>query len=289
MGKGYYNIHITSHIEQERPLARRIWTFQYGTVKLQSWIPKFNPYKVNSPIAHVWVSTFEHPPEYFCELIIRAIASTIDYVVTIDECTKNREMLHYVGVLVEQDLRKEKEEYIMYACLGHCSTVSNGYEQHPSLCTLCEMLVHSSSECSRGPEQPPQFPKPPSQSKIGPMLIPASGPSRGKNATSKECVQVSPRNSKSAALFATTTYMNNSTMSSTNAMIQYSTLVSNAFEMLEINNDDLQEGLLARTIFEKQSHDLDFVHLASTLPESNDITAHERVHGHIKNPLCSCF
>lgn len=142
----------------------------------------------------------------------------------------------------------------MYERLGHCSTVSIGYEQHPSFCTLCEILGHSSSECSCGSKPSPQILKAPPQSKTGPTSIPASGSNRGKNATGKEWVQVGPRNSKSAAPLASSTCMNTSTVSSTNAMIQYSAPVSNAFEMLGINYDDLQEDIFARAILEKQSH-----------------------------------
>lgn len=34
LGRGYYNIHIINHIERERLLARRIWNFKFGIVKL---------------------------------------------------------------------------------------------------------------------------------------------------------------------------------------------------------------------------------------------------------------
>lgn len=46
LGRGYYMINLISHIERERLLARRIWNFEFGTVKVQRWTPEFNPYKV---------------------------------------------------------------------------------------------------------------------------------------------------------------------------------------------------------------------------------------------------
>lgn len=39
LGMGYYSIHIMNHVELECLLARRIWNFQHGTVKLQCWTP----------------------------------------------------------------------------------------------------------------------------------------------------------------------------------------------------------------------------------------------------------
>lgn len=69
-------------------------------------------------------------------------------MVTIDERIRTRKMLHYARVLVEVDLRKQKEEYIMYEHSGHCAKVSLGYENHPTFCSTCESLGHSTSDCS---------------------------------------------------------------------------------------------------------------------------------------------
>lgn len=58
--------------------------------------------------------------EYFHELIIEDIASTLGLVVSIDERTHNREMYHYARVLIELDLQKDKEYHIMYERSVHC-------------------------------------------------------------------------------------------------------------------------------------------------------------------------
>lgn len=108
LGRGYYIIKLISHIERERLLARRIWTFEFGTVKVQRWTPEFNSYKINSPISHVWIHIYELPPKYFYEPIIHVIASAICPVMAIDERTRTREMLHFAHVLVELDLRKKR-------------------------------------------------------------------------------------------------------------------------------------------------------------------------------------
>lgn len=142
LGRGHYIVHMLSHIERERVLARRIWNFKFGTVKVQHWTPEFNPYKVNLPISHVWIPIYELSPEYFYEPIINDIASAIGPVIAIDERTRTREMLHFARVLLELDLLKEKESHIMYERSGYCSTVSIGYEQHPEYCKNCDKLGH---------------------------------------------------------------------------------------------------------------------------------------------------
>lgn len=77
-------------------------------------------------------------------------------MVFIDERTESRTMLHYARVLVELDLRKEKEYGVMYERSGHCATVSIGYEQHPHYCSNCETLGHASTDCTRGKKTQPK-------------------------------------------------------------------------------------------------------------------------------------
>lgn len=79
--------------------------------------------------------------------IIERIASALGPVVSIDEHTRNRTMYHYARVLIELDLRKEKEYNIMYEMSGHCTIASVGYEQHPKFCNHCQIVGHSIDNC----------------------------------------------------------------------------------------------------------------------------------------------
>lgn len=42
--------------------------------------------------------------------------------------------------LVELDLRKENEAFIMYEQAEHCAIASVGYERHLEFCSICEIL-----------------------------------------------------------------------------------------------------------------------------------------------------
>lgn len=84
--------------------------------------------------------------EYFYEPIVRAIASAVGPVVTVDECTTTKKILYYARVFVELDLSKEKEECIIYERSGHCAIASLGYENHPSFCMICEIIGHATSD-----------------------------------------------------------------------------------------------------------------------------------------------
>lgn len=162
IGRGYYIIQISNYIERDRILEKRIWNFKHGTARLQRWTPEFNPWKVNSPIAHVWIRIHELPIEYFSDPIIRAIASAIGPVINIDERTRTRRVCKYARVLVEVDLRAEREYSVMYERQGFCSIVSVSYEHLPEYYTDCGIIGHSVNDCRRHAHTAPSA-KPPAR------------------------------------------------------------------------------------------------------------------------------
>lgn len=118
LGKGFYNIQLPGNAERERILDKRFWNLKPGILRVQHWTPGFNPYKVNNSIAQVWIRIFELPMEYFQPQIIYAMASALGTVVKLDDRTKNRTMCHYARVLVDIDMTKGCEDYIMYESAG---------------------------------------------------------------------------------------------------------------------------------------------------------------------------
>lgn len=100
-------------------------------MRIQRWTPEFNPYKLVSPLVNVWVRIYEIPQEYFHEHIIESIASVLGTIVSVDQRTRDGSMCHYAKVLIELDLRKDKEYHIMFESADHCSITSVGYEPHP--------------------------------------------------------------------------------------------------------------------------------------------------------------
>lgn len=147
IGKGVFNVRIENMNERDHIFKRRSWSTKFGTFRLQQWIPEFNPYKVSSPIINVWARIYELPMEYFKVPIIEAIASVIGPIVSIDERTESQTYYHHAYVLIELDLRKEKEYNSMYERSGNCSIASVGYETHPDYCTHCQIVGHSIDSC----------------------------------------------------------------------------------------------------------------------------------------------
>lgn len=65
LGRGYYNIQLPGPADTERILNKRMWNLKPGNIRVQRWIHEFNPYKVNSNMAQVWVRIFELPIEFY--------------------------------------------------------------------------------------------------------------------------------------------------------------------------------------------------------------------------------
>ncbi|KAL8472979.1 hypothetical protein ACS0TY_029985 [Phlomoides rotata] len=57
-------------------------------------------------------------------------------------------MGHFARVLVELDLKHDKEEYVMFKRAGHRSVVYIQYECLPEYCNYCNVIGHSTDNCS---------------------------------------------------------------------------------------------------------------------------------------------
>lgn len=91
--------------------------------------------------------------EYFYIPNIPAIASAIGPIISTDERTRKSERCHYARVLVELDLRKLWEEFVMFEIMGHCYIASIGYERLPVFCSKCEIVGHSDEACHTHPSK----------------------------------------------------------------------------------------------------------------------------------------
>lgn len=181
-------------------------------------------------------------------------------------------MLHFAIVLVELDLRKEKEHFILYERSEHFASASIGYEQHPAFCPYCENLGHFTSDCSRGhpkqvnmktndrtPNAGTSGPNKPS-SNSGPSTTssgpnngkPISGPISSKSGTNRGKTHIGWMQKGGSTPTAS---QSNHIPVATNALIIYSAPdipTGNSFSMLNgdlpdgLDNDDVQEYLLAR-------------------------------------------
>ncbi|KAL8466114.1 hypothetical protein ACS0TY_035284 [Phlomoides rotata] len=147
LGEGYYNIRLSCNADREKIFARRSWQLKPGLLRLQCWVPNFNPFRVNTSVVQAWIRISELPLEYWNKHIITALASAVGTVIKIDERTLSRTMGRFARVLVELDLKHAREETLMFEREGHCSFVSIQYERLPDFCKFCSVIGHTTGHC----------------------------------------------------------------------------------------------------------------------------------------------
>lgn len=64
-----------------------------------------------------------------------------------DERTRNQSICYYAHVLVEIDMTKGCEEYVMFEYKGQVMFASLKYEQLPTYCNHCGIVGHSIDNC----------------------------------------------------------------------------------------------------------------------------------------------
>ncbi|KAL8479638.1 hypothetical protein ACS0TY_026514 [Phlomoides rotata] len=148
MGEGYYNLQFSCGDDREWIFAKRTWQIKPGFLRLQRWVQDFNPYKVSSSIAQVWIRISKLPLEYWNPNIITALASAMGTVIKLDDRTASRSMGHFARVLVELDLNHDREECVMFERVGHRSVVYIQYERLLEFCNYCSIIGHSTGNCS---------------------------------------------------------------------------------------------------------------------------------------------
>ncbi|KAL8498895.1 hypothetical protein ACS0TY_022023 [Phlomoides rotata] len=127
LGEGYYNIRFSCSTDRERIYARRLRQIKPGLLRLQRWVPNFNPFRVNTSVVQAWIRISELPLEYWNKHIITALASAVGTVIKIDERTLNRTMGRFARVLMELDLKQERDESLMFEWAGHYSFSTSVY------------------------------------------------------------------------------------------------------------------------------------------------------------------
>lgn len=152
LGKGYFNIQFVSMEEREAVWKKGSWAVKPGILRLQRWVPDFNPYKVRTSVA--WVRIYELSIEYWHPSVIFGIARALGTPVKIDDLSLNGMFGHYVRVLVDIDLSLPLQDHVMLERQGHCCFVSLSYEWLPSFCPQCNVVGHSTTTCRKNKPPP---------------------------------------------------------------------------------------------------------------------------------------
>ncbi|KAL8547486.1 hypothetical protein ACS0TY_006996 [Phlomoides rotata] len=97
---GYYIFQFSCGDGRERIFAKRTWKIIPGLLRLQRWVQDFNPYKISTSVAQVWIRILESPLEYWNTNIITTLASAVGTIIKLDERTASRSMGRFSRVLV---------------------------------------------------------------------------------------------------------------------------------------------------------------------------------------------
>ncbi|KAL8524041.1 hypothetical protein ACS0TY_013848 [Phlomoides rotata] len=151
--RGYYTIRFSLLEDRDRIFRRRRWTLQPGAIRLLNWVQDFNPNRVCTSLAQIWVRIMDLPMEYWQPSILEAMASAFGTLIRIDDRTLHRRMGHYARILVEVDMKIDLIEKIMYKRAGVCSFANLIFERLPEFCRGCGIVGHATSNCSRSKKQ----------------------------------------------------------------------------------------------------------------------------------------
>lgn len=91
LGKGYYNFQFDSVSDRARVWDRGSWIVKPGTLRLQQWSPDFNPYKLKTSVAQLWIRIYELSLEYWHPSIILGVAKAAGNPITL-RWTRNRSL-----------------------------------------------------------------------------------------------------------------------------------------------------------------------------------------------------
>ncbi|KAL8480382.1 hypothetical protein ACS0TY_027068 [Phlomoides rotata] len=139
LARGYFTIQFSLLAERDRVYGRHHWTLNPGAIRLQPWMPEFNPNKVRTSLVQVWVHILDLPIEYWHPTILEAMGTLIK----IDVRTSNKLLGHYARLLIEIDMKSELLEKLMYQIGKIFSFASIVYERLPDFCRECSLVGHA--------------------------------------------------------------------------------------------------------------------------------------------------
>ena len=148
LGRGYYQILLKSPAEKTHVWGLGSVHLKPGILRLQPWVPDFNPSLQKSTNAQVWVRLFDLSWEYWHPKIISDLARGIGVPLRLDKATSDGDFGHYARVLVDVDVSSvlptsvllERDEF-------HSSFIAVEYENLPVFCSTCSSIGHLPSSC----------------------------------------------------------------------------------------------------------------------------------------------
>ncbi|KAI9177891.1 hypothetical protein LWI28_020376 [Acer negundo] len=142
--RGYYQILLKSPAEMNYVWGFGLVHLKTGILRLQSWVPDFNPSLQKSTNAQVWVRFFDLSWEYWHPNFFFDLARGIGVPLRLDKATSDGDFGHYARFLVDVDVSSvlpisvllERDEF-------HSSFIAVEYENLPAFCSTLGYLPSS--------------------------------------------------------------------------------------------------------------------------------------------------
>ncbi|XP_050222822.1 uncharacterized protein LOC126672915 [Mercurialis annua] len=147
IGKGFYYIILSSMDDKTKVWGMGSINIKPGIIRLQPWIPDFNPTDQKSTNAQVWVRFYRLPWDYWDVQTLADTARGIGIPLRIDAATANGELGHFARVLIDVDLASELLNQLLIERVGKSFFIDVIYEHLPNFCHSCKSIGHLPSQC----------------------------------------------------------------------------------------------------------------------------------------------
>ncbi|KAK0605024.1 hypothetical protein LWI29_021929 [Acer saccharum] len=148
LGKGYFQILLNSDADKNMVWILGSLNLKPGVLRLQPWMPDFNPTLHKSSNAQVWVRFYDLSWEYWHPKIISDLARGIGVPLRLDRATVEGDFGHFTRVLVDIDVSTvPPSSLLLERDDSHSSFISVEYENLPAFCSTCSSIGHFPNVC----------------------------------------------------------------------------------------------------------------------------------------------
>ncbi|XP_057770976.1 uncharacterized protein LOC130990761 [Salvia miltiorrhiza] len=125
------------------------WRLRSGILFLQAWTPNFNPHKLDSSLAQVWVRIFNLPHELWHPEVITGIARQVGTPLLIDGLSARASVGNFARILVEINVALEHPSFLDVQCDENTYEIEFRYEDMPTFCCVFSSFGHSTDNCRK--------------------------------------------------------------------------------------------------------------------------------------------
>ncbi|XP_057803405.1 uncharacterized protein LOC131018712 [Salvia miltiorrhiza] len=149
LGKGYFTLRFSNAEDNALAKGQLLWELAKGQLRIREWMKCFDPFKVNSPLANVWVRIHYLPIDFWNPEIISGIGRFLGHPLTIDGASAARDFGQYVRILIEIDMSQPLPKTLLIDGETVSFHVEFVFENLPLYCSRCRITGHTPTMCRK--------------------------------------------------------------------------------------------------------------------------------------------